>query len=492
MAAPRPPHRDRGRHGGAGAGAGPARARRRRGGAAAVRTRRAARRAGGVARRSPPRSAAPGRSRRRRRRWRRRCRGMCWRIRTHVRALAADLASRVGAPGWCGRRRDGTLVLEAGGNRPRVAADAQRTAVTLGGAHLLGSPLLTALQARVEGMAAAHDGVLEGWAWHPADAGRDPVLRIVDRRGRTLRRIVATDQDMPTPRPLARPRRFVVAGIAEPVRVLGADGRDLAGSPLDPGQEARAAAAAALAVARALPLAGRARKVPFLPTPAAMAGPPARVPKQPRRRVAVVVPAYRDATMTLACLDAVFATVPAGTRVIVVDDATPEPELAAALDGLAASAADHAVAAPAQPRLSACRQCRPARGGGAAGRAGRGAAQQRHAAGAGLARCAAPRRPRERRHRHRRAAVQRRHHPDLSRSAAAGAAARRFSIARGAGAVGAWRYRSRYPDRGRVLHVCPPRMPRRDRPAAHRRLCPGLRRRKRFLPSARGISAGGT
>jgi GT2 family glycosyltransferase/glycosyltransferase involved in cell wall biosynthesis len=51
--------------------------------------------------------------------------------------------------------------------------------------------------------------------------------------------------------------------------------------------------------------------------------------------VAVVVPAYRGAAMTRRCLEAVFGTVPEGTAVVVVDDATPEPALAALLDGLA-------------------------------------------------------------------------------------------------------------------------------------------------------------
>jgi GT2 family glycosyltransferase len=67
---------------------------------------------------------------------------------------------------------------------------------------------------------------------------------------------------------------------------------------------------------------------------AALRGPPAKARLAPNRKVAVVVPAFRDAAMTLACLAAVFATVPAGTPVLVVDDASPEPALAEALDEL--------------------------------------------------------------------------------------------------------------------------------------------------------------
>ncbi len=48
------------------------------------------------------------------------------------------------------------------------------------------------------------------------------------------------------------------------------------------------------------------------------------------------MPIYRGFAQTVACLDSVLATVPPGTRVHVVDDASPEPELAAAMRALAA------------------------------------------------------------------------------------------------------------------------------------------------------------
>jgi len=52
--------------------------------------------------------------------------------------------------------------------------------------------------------------------------------------------------------------------------------------------------------------------------------------------VAVVVPVYRGLEMTRRCLDAVLATVAEGSVVVAVDDATPEPALAALLDELLA------------------------------------------------------------------------------------------------------------------------------------------------------------
>jgi GT2 family glycosyltransferase/glycosyltransferase involved in cell wall biosynthesis len=101
------------------------------------------------------------------------------------------------------------------------------------------------------------------------------------------------------------------------------------GSPLDPGAEIATAAAVARQVAR-----GRPEAAPLAAVPADIRGAPAVAKPAPRRNVAVVVPVYRGTEATLACLDSVFAAVPARTRIIVVDDAGPEPELARALDRL--------------------------------------------------------------------------------------------------------------------------------------------------------------
>jgi len=271
--------------------------------------------------------------------------------------FADAVATQAGASGWCGLGSDGTVVVRSlpGSGKPRVSADgavlrgrrvaagvARVSVVGADGRDLLGSPVDVGRIRRVEGFAGCRDGGLEGWAWHPGDAARDPVLLLQPLHGTgTPRRIVARDLGMTSPRPLARPRRFVVpaaalAGLDGQLRVLGADGSDLTGSPLDPGLEARAARASAEAVARALPVLGRARRaVPWLPARADAIATPAQAPHRPRRPVAVVVPAYRGEAITLACLDAVFATVPHGTTVIVIDDASPEPALSAALAALA-------------------------------------------------------------------------------------------------------------------------------------------------------------
>jgi GT2 family glycosyltransferase/glycosyltransferase involved in cell wall biosynthesis len=57
--------------------------------------------------------------------------------------------------------------------------------------------------------------------------------------------------------------------------------------------------------------------------------------KEPRHDVDVVIPVYRDLDLTRACLTSVLKTGSA-REVVVVDDATPEPELSSFLDRLAA------------------------------------------------------------------------------------------------------------------------------------------------------------
>jgi GT2 family glycosyltransferase/glycosyltransferase involved in cell wall biosynthesis len=275
-------------------------------------------------------------------------------------ALADAVARAAGEPGWCGLGSDGVLVTgPADAPAPAIAIDgvawrgapivparAGRVAVSRAGRGLLGSPIDAAAIRRLEGFVTARpDGALEGWAWHPADADRDPTLLVTPLGGGPAVRLTATDIDMTPPRPLSRPRRFVVpaspALLTGPLSVTGSDGKDLTGSPLDAGAPMRSAGLAAALVARAWPATGpasrRAARVPaLLAVPADVVGWPVRAPLRPRRRVAVVVPVYRGLRPTLNCLEAVLATLPRGGSLIVVDDASPEPALVGALDVLAA------------------------------------------------------------------------------------------------------------------------------------------------------------
>jgi GT2 family glycosyltransferase/glycosyltransferase involved in cell wall biosynthesis len=243
---------------------------------------------------------------------------------------------------WCGMTTTGEVVTGAAVSAarldgvalpvPRTARrlrlpDGWRNAATLeiegADGPMLGSPLPVAAFARVEGFVEAQDGGVSGWAWLPADPDADP--QIAARGPHGTRNLVLSQpaEGVTLDRPLARPRRLAltaaeVAALGEPLSLLGPDGRHLLGSPLEPGIEARAAAGSP----------------GFTPVWADVIGAP---PTTNRRAppVDVVIPVYRGRDETLACIDSVRASLPRGTRLIVVDDASPDPALVAALDGLA-------------------------------------------------------------------------------------------------------------------------------------------------------------
>lgn len=265
------------------------------------------------------------------------------------RTLADDIAAANGASGWCAVGNGGTLFVglsglgsRDGGAAPVVIALGRRTirsrvpptglklpstnrvnrvSASVGGRPLLGSPVDLAALRLTEGSVAGRDGGIEGWAWLPANPEVDPVLRILPAGGGRGFTITAADATMEawSEQPLVRPRHFSVpasrfARWRAPIRVVGEDGRDILGSPLDPAVDIRTSGRIAALAARP-------------------AGAPAV--RRPNRRATVVVPVYRGCDATLRCLETVHATVPRGTRIVVVDDASPEAKLAGALDALA-------------------------------------------------------------------------------------------------------------------------------------------------------------
>jgi GT2 family glycosyltransferase len=246
-------------------------------------------------------------------------------------AVADAIAREAGAGGWLGIGRDGKLEEHVLGGRA-------------GAAGLIGFPIDAAAIAATVGCVSSEDGGLVGWAWHPGDPGTDPALTIRPATGRGRLVITASDaaKQVANGGLLARPRGFVVP--AEALRhmrgllhVVGRDGNDLYGSPLDPRMEIDAGAAAALSLTSRYPAGRNARRPPQSTVPMAMLV-AVRVPHTahagPRRRQAatVVIPVHGGMAQVLACIDSVWA---AGERPLVIDDASPEPELAAALDDLA-------------------------------------------------------------------------------------------------------------------------------------------------------------
>jgi GT2 family glycosyltransferase/glycosyltransferase involved in cell wall biosynthesis len=288
-------------------------------------------------------------------------------------SLADVIVRKAGAAGWCGVTLGGQLVVRpAIQGEPEIRLDGRRCAapalpstwtraaeitVSIGGRHLLGSPIQLGAIRRVAGFVEAHQGGLRGWAWHPADPDTDPVLLVRGCDGRGTLRITATDWSASVQHAvsLARPRGFAVsvdalARLSRPLQVLDRFGADVLGSPLDPGLEQSSATAASAALGRYLVLGsnlalgrnssgGSAHVAPF-PPPAipADALPPVRAVGASRRhrQVAVVMPVYGGTATVLACLDSVLATVHAPHAIIVVDDGSPEQDLRRALDALAA------------------------------------------------------------------------------------------------------------------------------------------------------------
>ncbi len=278
--------------------------------------------------------------------------------------FAEALARAAGAPGWCALTSEGgllwgpaelapTLRIDEGREQPAPRSlakrmrGAERLALADRGRGLLGSPIQPSYVNRVEGFVeAGEDGGLSGWAWKPSNPDADPVLTVNPALGRAFT-IAATETDSDSGGGLlARRRRFTVprqalAGLNGPFHVRG-DGRELLGSPLDPGAEGRAAYHAAGLIASLLPADGRPsrprlfREVPpALPVgcaPWRRADASARVPAG----IDVVIPVHGGGAVALACISSVLASVAEPVRVVIVDDASPDGDTARALDALAA------------------------------------------------------------------------------------------------------------------------------------------------------------
>lgn len=290
--------------------------------------------------------------------------------------IAGSIAAEAGAAGWCGIDPSGRLVVAAidqglgldasidgrplelrrgtgsvleaalGEGWERAASVRVRGFRRDGPRRLLGGELDLAAMVRVDGcVAAGPGGTLTGWATRPGAPAMPPALMLLSDARVPIAPIVASRaQDRTLP---GRPFGSLLHGFEiDPadlppglVHVVDGQGRDLPGSPLDPGLERRAAASRARASARGVS-GGRDRPAAadpsFLPVPADLVGPPptaaGRAGRAARRRVDVVVPVYRDLERTLACLDSLAATLPADSVVHVMDDASPEAALRSALE----------------------------------------------------------------------------------------------------------------------------------------------------------------
>ncbi len=280
--------------------------------------------------------------------------------------MANQVCAAAGAPGWCGLGPARHLVLSPGpegvlvtqGGRAVMDPSTQDgpVEVTLDGVPLLGSGLdpRTADHA-IGAVQQAADGDLVGWASLPWNPDAEPGL--THGTASAWHRVVANDTTAPQGNDLVIRRGFRIARDRLPpdgaIRVRGPDGQDLPGSPVvlahqgtaaqgtaAQGTAAQGAAAQASWLATQYPLHGApapgtsAGRMQPLPYPAVAAT--ARHTLPPRRPIDVVIPLYRGVADLVACLAGLRRDLPADTRIVLVDDATPDPALAGCLDGLAA------------------------------------------------------------------------------------------------------------------------------------------------------------
>ncbi len=292
--------------------------------------------------------------------------------------VAGAVCRAAGAPGWIGldgqgRLRGaladvaaGAIDLTVDGETTRLAAGAQGKitqelaagwqsaallTATYDGKPLLGSGLRPARFAEVEGVLdQADSGGASGWARLSADPASCPDLVWecqVGRQRRTgpvtleLDTTDRTDQD-------SRPRwRFSlppsVAARASWVRVADRRGRDLWGSPVTLGMDEAAANRAARAIGAGL---GGKRGLPIVvdtvrPLSAALL-PHRRRTKRSNAQPPgcdVVIPVHGGAAELEACLASVTPSLPDGSRLVLVDDGSTEPRIAAMLRQQAAAGA---------------------------------------------------------------------------------------------------------------------------------------------------------
>jgi GT2 family glycosyltransferase len=189
---------------------------------------------------------------------------------------------------------------------------------------------------RVEGVVASWDGGMEGWAWCPNDPDYMPRLTLRETGGAFIQTVEAANpaEGLRHWRPLARPRRFAVptasfAATDRMIDVIGRDGRQVYGAPIDPSAWLRSAAFAARAHAadnacRAVPAGLR------LAIPATVKGlPPSST--DPAKICSVIIPVYGAREVTLRCVQLAIDTRASWSRVVVVNDASDDEDLLAAL-----------------------------------------------------------------------------------------------------------------------------------------------------------------
>jgi GT2 family glycosyltransferase len=204
--------------------------------------------------------------------------------------------------------------------------------ITFEGQRLLGSNLSTPAGFALDARAQSRGSRVSGWCrlgWHPS---RPLKLRLQDEHGATVAVRTGKVADGEHRHPFELDARK--AGLRGNRLTISAGLPDGRWQPLPD---------APLLLERALyPASRRPARLPgwkqLLSSRRRRSAPaPARAPSATIRAVDIIIPVYRGRADSIACIDAVLATVSAPHQIVVVDDATPDPALAAALDDYAST-----------------------------------------------------------------------------------------------------------------------------------------------------------
>jgi GT2 family glycosyltransferase/glycosyltransferase involved in cell wall biosynthesis len=252
-------------------------------------------------------------------------------------SVARRLMSESGCPGWFGISSDfevwgetvtqDALIRSAWGRNWRIAGEpdgdlfrfglpteAIGETLTLNDVELLG-PSATFPDFGLDGRSRAEGGRLQGWVKLAWSARAEISLEATDGRGRSL-----------------------------PVRLDPADasGRRRYSASVGRAQQIDVAVRLPDGSRQVLPDSPVLIHPPDPPRPPWLAGARRNLRRRaepPATPVDIIVPAFRGCDETLACLRSVTGTVGAEACLVVIDDASPEPELSAALDALEAEGA---------------------------------------------------------------------------------------------------------------------------------------------------------